>query len=84
MRNNLQPTPKRSSLINQYPAKNHKENQLNVNNVSRSPARSASRKNIQSKEDSLHSISQNEGRNRAKSRRIEFDHIKTCQNHEDR
>lgn len=83
MRNNLQPTPKRSSLINQYPAKNYKENQLNVNNLGRSPARSASRKTLNSKEESLHgqNHNQNESRNRVKSRR-ELE-VRTCQNHEE-
>lgn len=74
----MQPTPKRSSLISQYP-KNHKENQLNVNNISRSPARSMSRKALASKEDS---IIHNDTRARAKSRRADRETPRTCQNHE--
>ena len=85
MRNNLQPTPKRASLINQFPSKNYKENQLNVANMGRSPSRSTSIKALHSKDDSLHSLSHNENsRNRAKSRRNDFDQIKSCQNHEER
>jgi len=77
----MQPTPKRSSLINQYP-KQHKENQLNVNNINRSPARSMSRKTLASRDDSSHSLTHNDTRGRAKSRRIDREIARTCQNHE--
>lgn len=81
LRNNMQPTPKRNSLISQYP-KQHKENQLNVNNISRSPARSMSRKVLASKEDSVHLVTHNDTRGRAKSRRTERNTLRACQNHQ--
>ena len=66
-RNNLQPTPKRA---NHHPQTSlpFKENQPLINNLNRSPARSTSRKILNSKEDSLYSIASNDsyGYNQAK------------------
>jgi hypothetical protein len=48
MRNNLQPTPKKNNQNNQILIP-FKENQPLINNLNRSPARSTSRKAINSK-----------------------------------
>lgn len=75
IRNNQQPTPRRSyisvqpSKNNQMPLKQHhtKENQPLINNTSRSPARSASKRTLSSHDSEQPSL--NLSRQRAHSRR---------------
>lgn len=86
MRNNLQPTPKRHNANHNaplvqpqpllQPQPQHqplpfKENQPLINNMNRSPARSTSRKALQSKEESMFSITSNDsyGYSQSKNRR---------------
>lgn len=88
LRNNQQPTPRRSYLSNQ-PAKNQqhlkqhnqKENQPLITNNSRSPARSASKKTLSSHDNSQSSLSLS--RQRAKSRRSCKVLKRHCENHEE-
>jgi hypothetical protein len=89
IRNNQQPTPRRSYLSAQPPKHSQlpfkhqhtKENQPLINNTSRSPARSTSKRNLSSHDSEQCSL--NLSRQRARSRRSIKAIKRPCENHDE-